>query len=66
MFALLPGFPCFCSSICVQYNTQKKKSGVFHKPRNKKTRPGNEARYMQWDIKPGYWVVMRATMFCTY
>lgn len=52
------------------YNTQKKKNGVFHKPRNKKTRPENEARYMlskvQWDIKPGYWVVMRATIFCTY
>ena len=70
MFASLPGLPCFCSSIWVQYNTQKKKNGVFHKPRNKKTRPGNEARYMlskvQWDIKPGYWVVMRATIFCTY
>ena len=30
----------------------------------------NEARYMlskvQWGIKPGYWVVMRATIFCTY
>ena len=23
----LPGLPCFCSSVCIQYNTRKRKSG---------------------------------------
>ena len=32
--ASFPGFPRFCSSVCVQYNTWKWKRG----------RPGNEAR----------------------
>ena len=52
--ASFPGLPCFCSSVCIQYNTRKRKStktgssaSVYYterKPKNKKRgRPGNEA-----------------------
>ena len=44
--ASFPGLPCFCYSVCIQYNTRKRKSCVFcfsstsvyyteHQPKNK-------------------------------
>ena len=52
--------PVFCSSVCIQYNTRKRKSTYYtdRKPKNKKRgRSGNEARLSvyckTWDTKHG-------------
>ena len=51
--ALFPGLPRFCSSVCIQNNIQKRKSG------EKQGRPGN-TYHMTWT-----WGRCKATNLCT-
>ena len=45
MLASFLGLPCFCSSICIQYNTRKRKSADRRTKKNR-GRPGNEVTLM--------------------